>query len=61
MSLKQVHVLDKIVKKQHQKLKRELKILEIKKIIYNKYQVFVEATIDTFNDIINRFTYENKV
>jgi hypothetical protein len=60
MSLKQIHELDKIVNKRRRTLKRELKILEIKKIVYNKIQTIVEMVIDTYYDIIDRFTYENK-
>ena len=59
MSLSQIHVLDKIVKKSHRNLKRELKILEIKKQVYNKVQLVVEGIVDTYNDIVNRFMYED--
>ncbi len=55
MSLKQIHELDKIVNKKHRRLKRELKILEIKKKINNKFSEISNAIIDTFNDIFNRF------
>jgi hypothetical protein len=60
MSLKQIHVLDKIVIKEHRKLKRELKILEIKKNIYNKINEIMSSIVDTYYDIINRFTYDDK-
>jgi hypothetical protein len=55
MSLKQIHELDKIVNRKHRKLKRELKILEIKKKINNKFSEISNAVIDTFNDIFGRF------
>ncbi|HHT38589.1 MAG TPA: hypothetical protein GXZ95_04160 [Mollicutes bacterium] len=60
MSLRQIHVLDKIVKKQHKKVKREFKILEMKKTFNNKCLMVIEAIVDTYHDIVNRFTYENK-
>ncbi len=60
MSLKQIHVLDKIVSKEHKKLKRELKMLEIKKIIYNKIQTFINELVDTYYDVTSRFIYEEK-
>ena len=60
MSLSQIHVLDKIVKRRRRKLKRELKLLEIKETIYNKVQIVVDDVIDTYRDIINRFIYEDK-
>jgi hypothetical protein len=60
MSLKQIHVLDKIVIKEHRKLKRELKILEIKKNIYDKINEVMSSIVDTYYDIINRFTYDDK-
>lgn len=60
MSLSQIHALDKVVKQRHRKLKRELKLLEIKKNIYNKIQIVMEDVIDTYNDILNRFYYDDK-
>jgi len=60
MSLSQIHELDKIVKRRHRKLKREFKILEIRKTIYNKIQLVVEDIADTFKDITSRFFYEDK-
>jgi hypothetical protein len=60
MSLKQIHELDKIVNRKHKRLKRELKILEIKKNINNKINEIISSIVDTYYDIINRFTYDNK-
>jgi hypothetical protein len=60
MSLSQIHELDKIVKKRRRKLKRELKLLEIKEKIYNKVQLVVNDVVDTYKDITNRFIYEDK-
>jgi phosphoribosylpyrophosphate synthetase len=60
MSLSQIHVLDKIIKKEHRNLRRELKILEIKKQVYNKVQLVVDDIVETYNDIMNRFMYEDK-
>jgi phosphoribosylpyrophosphate synthetase len=60
MSLSQIHELDKIVQKRRRELRRDMKILEIKKNIYNKIQIIVDDVIDTFSDIYSRFFYENK-
>lgn len=60
MSLIQIHELDKIVKRKHRKLKRELKILEIKKNVYNKIQLVVDDMVDVLKDITSRFFYEDK-
>jgi phosphoribosylpyrophosphate synthetase len=60
MSLSQIHVLDKIIKKEHRNLRRELKILEIKKQVYNKVQLVVDDIVETYNDIMNRFMYDDK-
>ncbi|MDD2469467.1 MAG: hypothetical protein PHI22_00860 [Bacilli bacterium] len=60
MSLSQIHVLDKIVEKRRRALRRELKILEIKQLINNKVHLLVDDIIDTYNDIVNRFIYEDK-
>lgn len=59
MSLSQIHELDKIVKRRHRNLKRELKILEIKKIIENKLNIVIEEITNTYKDIVNRFFYED--
>lgn len=59
MSLSQIHELDKIVKRRHRNLKLELKLLEIKKILYKKTRLVVNDLINTYQDIINRFTYED--
>lgn len=60
MSRKQIHELDKIVSKRHRKLKREFKMLEIKKTVYNKIQSLINDVIDTYYDIVSRFIYEDK-
>ena len=60
MSLSQIHELDKIVNKRRRTLKRELKMLEIKKAIYNKMQIMLDDIVDTYKDIVNRFIYDDK-
>ncbi|MFA5408062.1 MAG: hypothetical protein WC343_04745 [Bacilli bacterium] len=60
MSLSQIRQLDKIVKKRRFELQCELKILEIKKNIYNKFQMLMDDIVDTYEDIVRRFTYNNK-
>ena len=60
MSLRQIHELDKIVKRNHKNLKRGIKINNMKEQLYNKFQLFMESIVDTLEDITNRFTYEDK-
>lgn len=60
MSLSQIHVLNKIINKQHRKLRRDLKILEIKKNIYNKIQTIVDEVVVTYYDIKDRFIYDDR-
>lgn len=60
MSLRQIHELDKIVKRKHRNLKREIKINKMKEQLYNKFQLFAESIVDTLEDITNRFIYNNK-
>lgn len=60
MSLSQIHELDKIVKRRHRNLKREFKILEIRKNVYNKIQIVIDDVVDTYKDIAKRFFYEDK-
>jgi len=60
MSLRQIHELDKIVKRNHKNLKREIKITKMKKQLYNKFQLFMESVVDTLQDITNRFIYDDK-
>lgn len=59
MDLKQFHVLNKIVSKQHRKVKRDLKILEIKRNINDKIQSVVEECLNTLDDIKTRFVYND--
>ena len=58
MSRSQIHVLDKVVQIEHRKLKRELKILEVKQNLYNNIQQVITDTISTVYDIVNRFVYD---
>ena len=60
MSLRQIHELDKIVKRKHNNLKRDIKINKLKKQFYNKFQLFIESAIDTIEDIYSRFIYDDK-
>ncbi len=59
MDLKQFHVLNQIISKQHRKVKRDLKILEIKRNINNKMQSVVDEVLNTFHDIKTRFIYND--
>lgn len=58
MSLNQIHELDKIVRRKHRNLKLGLKLLEMKKVIYNKLHSIADDVTDTYKDIFNRFFYE---
>lgn len=58
MSLKQIHVLNQVIRKEHRNVKRELKLLEIKKVVYDKLNTIAENIVETYQEIVNRFFYE---
>ncbi len=60
MSLKQTHVVDKLVRKMHKRVKRELLILEIKKKINNKIEIFMDNLYNMYDNFLDHFVYENK-
>jgi hypothetical protein len=60
MSRSQIHALDKIVYKNHCRLKREFKIMEIKRTIYSKLQKIIDNIVDTYFNIIDSFIMKIK-
>ncbi len=61
MSLKQIQELDRIVKKEHRNLKLELRILEIKELLLDKMNNFLNIVADTYKETISRFSDNQKL